>query len=109
MVKELRGSALIAVILIASGLDFLLFGYDQGLFGGILAGPGFIEMLGHPSPTLTGLVTAVYDIGCACGAVAAFIFGEKIGRKKSIIIANCIGLSFLQQNGLYSAQVTNLH
>ena len=87
---ELRGGSLIAIILIVSGLDFLLFGYDQGLFGGILAGQGFIDMLGNPSPTLTGLVTAVYDIGCACGAVAAFIFGEKIGRKKSIMIANCI-------------------
>ena len=88
---ELRGGALIAVILAASGFDFLLFGYDQGLFGGILAGQGFIDMLGNPSPTLTGLVTAVYDIGCALGAVAAFLFGERIGRKKSILIANCIG------------------
>jgi hypothetical protein len=51
---ELRGGALIALILAASGLDFLLFGYDQGLFGGILAGDGFVKMLGEPSPTLTG-------------------------------------------------------
>ena len=92
---ELRGSSLIALILIASGLDFLLFGYDQGLFGGILAGNGFVEMLGNPSPTLTGLVTAVYDIGCALGAVAAFLFGEKVGRKRSIIIANIIGMIFM--------------
>lgn len=88
---ELRGGKLIALILLASGLDFLLFGYDQGLFGGILAGDGFIDMLGDPGPTLTGLVTAVYDIGCALGAVAAFVFGEKIGRKRSIIFANFIG------------------
>ncbi len=45
---ELRGKALIAVILAVSGLDFLLFGYDQGLFGGILAGQGFQEVLGNP-------------------------------------------------------------
>ena len=56
-----------------------------------MAGPRFVEMLGNPGPTLTGLVTAVYDIGCAIGAVAAFLFGEQIGRKKSIIIANVIG------------------
>lgn len=87
---ELRGSALIAVILMASGLDFLLFGYDQGLFGGVLAGQRFQDMLGNPSPTLTGLVTGVYDIGCAIGAVTAFIWGEKIGRKRSIILANFI-------------------
>ncbi|CAK1367713.1 Sugar transporter STL1 [Cercospora beticola] len=87
---ELRGSKLIAVILLASGLDFLLFGYDQGLFGGILGGDGFKTMLGHPGPTMTGFVTAIYDIGCAFGAVAAFFFGEYLGRKKSIIYANII-------------------
>lgn len=47
-------------------------------------------MLGNPSPTMTGLVTAIYDIGCALGAVAAFLFGEQIGRKRSIIYANII-------------------
>lgn len=98
--KELRGSALIAVILMASGLDFLLFGYDQGLFGGVLAGKRFTDMLGNPSPTLTGLVTAVYDIGCALGAVTAFIFGEKIGRKRSIIFANFISMN--PPHGIFS-------
>lgn len=87
---ELRGKALIFVILITSGMDFLLFGYDQGLFGGILAGTYFQDMLNHPSPTMSGLVTAIYDIGCALGAVVAFVYGERIGRKKSILLANII-------------------
>ncbi|KAK1916272.1 hypothetical protein P3342_004089 [Pyrenophora teres f. teres] len=39
---------------------------------------------------MTGLVTAIYDIGCAIGAVVAFVFGERIGRKRSIILANLI-------------------
>lgn len=39
---------------------------------------------------MSGLVTAVYDIGCALGAVAAFVWGEKIGRKRSIMVANVI-------------------
>ena len=47
-------------------------------------------MLGNPDPTMSGLVTAIYDIGCAFGAVAAFVWGEKIGRKKSLILANFI-------------------
>ena len=70
--------------------QFLLFGYDQGLFGGILGGERFKDMLGNPGPTMSGLVTAIYDIGCAFGAVAAFIWGEKIGRKNSIILANIL-------------------
>lgn len=73
---QLRGNALITMILITSGLDFALFGYDQGVFGGILAGERFQETLGHPSSTMVGLVTAIYDIGCAIGAVSAFFYGE---------------------------------
>lgn len=87
---HLRGQPLIFMILLTSGMDFLLFGYDQGLFGGILGGKLFQDMLGHPSATRNGLVTAIYDIGCAIGAVVAFVFGEKIGRKKSILVANAI-------------------
>ncbi|CAE7015332.1 hypothetical protein PTNB73_01251 [Pyrenophora teres f. teres] len=87
---ELRGKSLIAVILLTSGFDFLLFGYDQGLFGGILGGQRFKDTLGNPDSTMTGLVTAIYDIGCAIGAVVAFVFGERIGRKRSIILANLI-------------------
>ncbi|KAM0426039.1 hypothetical protein ACHAPT_008670 [Fusarium lateritium] len=90
MVAELRGRALVTVILLTSGVDFLLFGYDQGLFGGILAGTRFQNMLGNPNSTMSGLVTAIYDIGCAFGAVSAFLFGERIGRKRSIIYANII-------------------
>lgn len=106
---ELRGKSLIAIILLTSGLDFLLFGCeylswvvrpktrdltlyqdDQGLFGGILGGQRFKDTLGNPNPTMTGLVTAIYDIGCALGAVVAFVYGEKIGRKRSIMLANLI-------------------
>lgn len=39
---------------------------------------------------MSGLVTAIYDIGCACGAVVAFVYGERIGRKNSILLANLI-------------------
>lgn len=39
---------------------------------------------------MTGLVTAIYDIGCALGAVAAFVWGERIGRKWSIVWANVV-------------------
>lgn len=89
-ILELRGKPLIALILAVSGIQFTLFGYDQGLFGGILAGQRFQDMLGHPNPTMSGLVTAIYDIGCALGAIIAFVFGERIGRKRSVILANLI-------------------
>jgi hypothetical protein len=40
---------------------------------------------------MSGLVTAIYDVGCAFGALGAFFFGEKLGRKRSIVYANVIG------------------
>ncbi|UPL00064.1 hypothetical protein LCI18_010998 [Fusarium solani-melongenae] len=77
MVAELRGRALVTVILLTSGVDFLLFG---------VRGPGYLIA----NSTMSGLVTAIYDVGCAFGAVSAFLFGERIGRKRSIIYANII-------------------
>ncbi|KAL1595662.1 hypothetical protein SLS60_009351 [Paraconiothyrium brasiliense] len=63
---------------------------DQGLFGGILGGERFKNTLGNPNPIMTGLVTAIYDIGCALGAIFAFMLGEQLGRKRSIIFANVV-------------------
>ncbi|KAJ4397457.1 hypothetical protein N0V93_001685 [Gnomoniopsis smithogilvyi] len=39
---------------------------------------------------MSGLVTGIYDIGCALGAVVAFAFGERLGRRRSVILANAI-------------------
>lgn len=37
---------------------------------------------------MTGLVTAIYDLGCAVGAIAAFVISEPMGRKRSIFAGN---------------------
>ncbi|GAB1733756.1 hypothetical protein NU195Hw_g8824t1 [Hortaea werneckii] len=87
---KLRGKALTAIILACAGLDFLEFGYDQGLLGGILSGDRFREMLGEPGPTMEGLLSGIYTVGCAGGALVSFIWGEKLGRVGSILWANVI-------------------
>ncbi len=33
---------------------------------------------------MTGLIVAIYEVGCFLGSIATSIFGEHIGRKKSI-------------------------
>jgi len=40
--------------------------------------------------TATGTVTAIYDIGCFIGAIAACYFGEKYGRKNTVLIGTTI-------------------
>lgn len=107
---QLRGKPLIGLVLVVSGIQFTLFGYDQGLFGGILAGERFQDMLGHPNPTMSGLVTAIYDIGCALGAVVAFFFGERLGRRRSVILANAIVVigAAIQAASYSYTQVSNM-
>jgi MFS family permease len=46
----------------------------------------------HGSSSLQGTVVAIYEIGCFFGALLCFFFGEKLGRKKSIMIG-CLILS----------------
>ena len=44
----------------------------------------FTTTFNHPSPTITGLIVAIYEVGCFLGSVCVSLFGEQLGRKKSI-------------------------
>lgn len=35
-------------------------------------------------------MTAIYDVGCFFGAVAAFSIGENIGRKKAVLLGTSV-------------------
>lgn len=35
-------------------------------------------------------MTAIYDIGCFIGAMIAFTIGERLGRKKAILLGTAI-------------------
>lgn len=43
------------------------------------------------SSSLQGTVVAIYEIGCFFGAIIAFVFGERLGRRWTIILG-CITL-----------------
>ena len=85
-----EGQRLHTAISIAAGTVMCLFGYEQGVFGGIIVGHEFQEYFNHPSPSLTGFVTSVYDLGCFAGALAALLVGEWLGRKRMLIIFTII-------------------
>jgi len=44
------------------------------------------------SSSLQGTVVAIYEIGCFVGAIIAFVFGERLGRRWTIILG-CIILT----------------
>ncbi|KAH8679520.1 general substrate transporter [Tricladium varicosporioides] len=96
----LTGTALNWAITATAGSGFLLFGYDQGVMSGLLTGKAFTNTFpaidttdsGNGSSSLQGTVVAIYEIGCFFGALICFFFGEKIGRRWSIMIG-CVILS----------------
>ena len=59
--------------------------YDQGVFGGVIVTPSFLELMGITGEaTLQSTVTAIYDVGCFLGAISTIWIGEKFGRKNTI-------------------------
>ncbi|KAL4729736.1 hypothetical protein ACLX1H_004160 [Fusarium chlamydosporum] len=88
-----RGGWLTFWITVACATDMTLFGYDQGVFSGVVVTQDFLKLHNLVGPTKTNLlatVTAIYDIGCFVGAVIAFTVGETLGRKKAILLGTVI-------------------
>jgi hypothetical protein len=44
--------------------------------GRIGANNQFAQEFGYPDAKLQGIITSIYDIGCAAGALFNFFFGE---------------------------------
>ncbi|KAK9601719.1 hypothetical protein V6Z92_001761 [Aspergillus fumigatus] len=89
----LTGGWLTLWITIACATDMTLFGYDQGVFSGVVVTEDFLVVHDLVGPTKTkalSTVTAIYDVGCFLGSILAFIVSERLGRKKSILLGTTI-------------------
>ncbi|KAF6789367.1 sugar transporter stl1 [Colletotrichum musicola] len=100
----LRGKSLNWAISIIAGCDFLLFGYDQGVTGGILTLPAFQNQFPSISPEMAsvpehevstratnqGIAVASYNLGCFLGAIITIFIGNPLGRKRMIILGTAI-------------------
>jgi MFS family permease len=65
--------------------------FAQGVFGGVIVTDDFLQTMGIVGNTsLQGTITAIYDIGCFFGAIMAFVIGDMIGRKKTILLGTTI-------------------
>lgn len=83
-------------ITFACQLAFILFGYDQGVFSGIIGNQHFLELMGEPNDTLTGLIVSIYNLGCFSGCILNFFIGDWLGRRRAmwfamgwIIVSSC--------------------
>lgn len=84
----IKGFALQGCVTVCSAMTFLLFGYDQGVFGGLIAIPSVLADLkiGASDANLQGTVVAIFDIGCLVGCLICAFFGEMLGRRIFIVI-----------------------
>lgn len=99
----LRGTRLQVAVGIIAGMDFLLFGYDQGVTGSLLTLQSFEKHFPTITPgsaataaeasarsTNQGIAVASYNLGCFCGAIACIFIGNPLGRRKTIFLGTCI-------------------
>lgn len=81
---KLSGNPLVWAITLSSASCYLLFGYDQGVLGGLVTQPSFLNAIGNPNEGYLGAIVALYNIGCLAGCILAALYGNWFGRKKSI-------------------------
>ncbi|GBE83371.1 sugar transporter STL1 [Sparassis latifolia] len=107
---SLSGRALSRLISLACSVAFILFGYEQGVMGGIITGPAFTQQFpsintttGNGNTQLQGFTVAIYNIGCWAGSLLTMVVGERLGRKKTIIVgATVLAIGTVIQCSSYS-------
>ncbi|KAB8211220.1 general substrate transporter [Aspergillus parasiticus] len=81
------GFTLQAAIWAACGMAFILFGYDQGVFSGIVENEDFLDTMGNPGDSLMGIIVSIYNLGCFAGCIVNFLVGDWLGRRKAMWLA----------------------
>ncbi|KAK0277482.1 hypothetical protein LTR91_006112 [Friedmanniomyces endolithicus] len=82
-----RGLKLQIAIMVGCQMAFILFGYDQGVFGGIVTNEDWLNTFGHPGSGLEGIIVSIYNLGAFSGCILTFIWGEKLGRRLCMWLA----------------------
>ncbi|KAJ6127619.1 hypothetical protein N7523_003231 [Penicillium sp. IBT 18751x] len=95
----LNGTRLQVAIGVLAGMDFLLFGYDQGVTGGLLTLKSFVKYFptidtttddSSAQSTRQGITVAAYNLGCFAGSIPTIWLGNMLGRRKAIFLGSFI-------------------
>ncbi|KAI0174638.1 general substrate transporter [Pestalotiopsis sp. NC0098] len=102
----LTGGWLTFWITVACATDMTLFGYDQAVFSGVIVTDDFLVLhglVGDGKTEIISTMSAIYAVGCFFGAVIAFTVGERLGRKKAVLLGTTImAVGALLQASSYS-------
>ncbi|KAJ3500251.1 hypothetical protein NM208_g17187 [Fusarium decemcellulare] len=93
--SRLSGTALITAITIANACSMAWFGYDQGVFSGVLISADFKKHFPETNKAnVSGITSSCFSLGAFFGAIVAFTAGDKLGRKKTValgLLCNTVG------------------
>lgn len=64
-----RGKPLQVAITSCCLVAFVLFGYDQGVFSGIVGNEDWRKQFGHPDDSEEGIIVSCYNLGCLLGCL----------------------------------------
>ncbi|KAF5314218.1 hypothetical protein D9758_018178 [Tetrapyrgos nigripes] len=85
-----KGRPLQLAISATCSFAFILFGYDQGVFSGIVGNENFLDTFGHPNDSTEGIIVSSYNLGCFAGCILTFIVGDFLGRRRAMWTAMLI-------------------
>ncbi|KAK4121948.1 general substrate transporter [Parathielavia appendiculata] len=70
----------------------VLYGYNQGMFSGVLAMPAFNSHMGEytTDQTKKGWLTAILELGAWLGTLLSGFLAEVLSRKYGVIVACCV-------------------
>lgn len=77
----------------ANASSMAWFGYDQGVFSGVIISADFKKHFPETSNANTsGITTSCFSLGAFFGAICAFTIGDKLGRKKTVTMGLCFNV-----------------
>ena len=57
---------------------------------GVVVSHYWLAQMGHPSTIMISTITALYDVGAVFGAIGAAIVGDRLGRKRTLMLGCCV-------------------
>ncbi|KAH9827709.1 general substrate transporter [Teratosphaeria destructans] len=92
---RINGRALEIGVCATASSGFFLLGYDQGVMSGIITEPIFLDTFPQMNSknkegAIQALVVAIYEVGCLFGALAMVAYGDKIGRRRAVLLGASI-------------------
>ena len=74
---------------------------------GIITSPLFLSSMDDPDGTIVGTIVSIFHVGAFIGAIAIYVVGERLGRRRTLIYGCAIDIvgAILQCSAFGRAQM----